>query len=63
MEATVTKPFLGAPDGEVYPRKWKAGDTVSGRLAAVALAQGWAVTGDVADVPTKKRRALRGRKS
>lgn len=38
----VTRSFNGAPDGQIYPRAFKEGDEVSGDLARVALAEGWA---------------------
>jgi hypothetical protein len=40
--ATVTAPFIGAPDGEVYGREFAVGDTVHGELATVAIREGWA---------------------
>lgn len=42
MEARVTKAFPGVPEGEVYPRQHEVGETVTGRMAEVALAEGWA---------------------
>ena len=42
MEAVVTVPFTGAPDGEIYPRGFNVGDKVSGDLARVAVEEGWA---------------------
>jgi hypothetical protein len=41
-KAIVTKPFLGAPDGEIHPRRFVKGDCVEGKLAEVALAEKWA---------------------
>lgn len=46
MKAIVVKPFSGAPDGEVYAADFKKNDIVEGRLAAVAIGQGWAVPED-----------------
>ena len=40
--AKVIKPFKGAPDGECHPKSFVAGDVVSGDLADVAIAEGWA---------------------
>ena len=40
--AKVVKQFPGVPDGEVYPRLFVPGDTVTGELATVALREGWA---------------------
>jgi hypothetical protein len=40
--AKVVKAFVGAPDGEVYPRDFAPGDMVHGDLAAVAMREGWA---------------------
>lgn len=40
--ATVTQAFDGAPDGEIYPKRFNVGDTVTGDLARVAVAEGWA---------------------
>lgn len=37
----VATPFDGVPDGQVHPRHFKKGDTVSGDLARVAAAEGW----------------------
>jgi hypothetical protein len=52
--ATVTAPFIGAPDGEVYGREFVAGDTVHGDLAAVAIREGWA---EVPGQPKAKKKA------
>lgn len=43
MEARVTKAFPGVPEGEIYGRQFEVGDVISGRMAEVALAEGWAV--------------------
>lgn len=40
--AVVVKPFDGVPDGEIYPVRFEKGDTVEGKLADVAIAEGWA---------------------
>lgn len=45
MEARVTKAFPGVPEGEVYPRQFEVDDIVTGRMAEVAVAEGWAVEG------------------
>jgi hypothetical protein len=42
MKAIVTHEFNGTADGDVYPRKWKAGDMVTGDLARVAVGMGHA---------------------
>ncbi len=44
MQGRVVRAFDGAPDGEIYPRHFNPGDTVSGNLAVVALREGWAIT-------------------
>ena len=41
-KVTVVQPFRGVADGEVYPKEFKAGDTVEGELAEVAVSNGWA---------------------
>ena len=46
MKAIVVKPFAGAPDGEVYATNFQRDDVIEGRLASVAIAQGWAVPED-----------------
>lgn len=43
MKAIVVKAFPGVPDGEVHVRDFKLRDVVEGKLAGVAIAQGWAV--------------------
>lgn len=42
MKAIVVIPFVGAPDGEIYPKEFADGDIVTGKLAEVAVAEGWA---------------------
>jgi len=42
MKATVIQEFRGAPDGDCYPRIIKVGEEVTGELAQVACAEGWA---------------------
>lgn len=42
MRAVVKKAFQGVQDGEIHPRAFSEGDVVSGDLAAVAVAEGWA---------------------
>jgi hypothetical protein len=37
MQAVVTKPFSGVKDGEVLPREFAKGDTISGDLAEAAV--------------------------
>ena len=41
MKVKVTKEFSGVENGAIYPRVYKAGEIVEGRLADVALAEGW----------------------
>lgn len=41
MKVKVTKEFSGVENGEIYPRAYKVGEIVDGRLADVALAEGW----------------------
>lgn len=43
MKAIVKEEFKGVPDGETQPVIFKKGDTVVGDLAAVAVAEEWAV--------------------
>lgn len=43
MKAIVIKAFPGVPDGEVHVHDFKLRDVVEGKLASVAIAQGWAV--------------------
>lgn len=50
MKAIVVKAFPGVPDGEVHVRDFKLRDVVEGKLAGVAIAQGWAVPEDT-DLP------------
>jgi len=45
MKAKVTKAFRGAKDGEHHPTQFKPGDTVEGKLAEVAVSEGWARAG------------------
>jgi hypothetical protein len=42
MLVTVTTEFPGRPDNEALARRIKVGEVISGELAAVALAEGWA---------------------
>lgn len=53
MEARVTKSFWGVPEGDIYPRRYDVGETVTGRMADVALDQRWAAP--VIDVKGKRR--------
>jgi hypothetical protein len=71
MEAKVTTPFKGVRSGEVYPVEFVVGETVTGRLAEVALAEGWAeevgakepVATQPTEQPETKKVPRRGRKS
>lgn len=40
--ATVIQEFKGVPDGEHHVRRFRVGDEVTGDLARVAIAEGWA---------------------
>lgn len=42
MQATVVKTFPGVADGDVHHTNFAVGDTVTGSLAEVAVANGWA---------------------
>lgn len=53
MKATVTKPFPGVKAGEVYPTQFAVGDTVDGRLARIAVDNGWAVGDEPATADDK----------
>lgn len=55
MEVRVAKAFKVVPEGEVYPRQFEVGDTVTGRIAEVAR-----TLGCVADEPAKKKGFNRG---
>ena len=62
MKARVTKPFVGAPDGALYPRPFEVSELVEGDLARVAMAEGWAEPLEVASaeqVPLRRRSAPR----
>ncbi|SPL63591.1 hypothetical protein [Ochrobactrum soli] len=50
MKAIVVKAFPGVPDGEVHVHDFKLRDVVEGKLAGVAIAQGWAVP-EGTDIP------------
>lgn len=43
MRAVVVKPFPGVPDGEIHAKDFKVNDFVEGKLASVAITQGWAL--------------------
>lgn len=51
MKAKVSKPFQGVEDKKIRPRKIEAGEIIEGDLAAVAVAQGWAVPIGAEDAP------------
>lgn len=40
--AKVIKRFKGVPDGAIQPKVFEEGDQVTGQLADVAIAEGWA---------------------
>ena len=44
MQAKVTKPFKGAPDGTAQSVQFNPGDVIEGDLARVAVENGWART-------------------
>lgn len=41
MKVKITKEFQGVENGALYPRLYTVGEIVEGRLADVALAEGW----------------------
>jgi len=41
MKVKITKEFQGVENGALHPRLYVAGEIVEGRLAEVALAEGW----------------------
>jgi hypothetical protein len=51
MKAVVTRPFDGAVDGTIYPRRFAVGDVVEGDLARVAVAEKWAAEDEGAAPP------------
>ena len=51
MQAVVTTPFDGAPDGSIYPKHFTVGAVVEGDLARVAIEQGWAIAEAVEPAP------------
>lgn len=62
MKARVTKPFVGAPDGALYPRPFEVSELVEGDLARVAVAEGWAEALDVElaePVPPRRKSTTR----
>ena len=42
VKAVAIKPFSGCKDGELHPTRFQDGDEVTGDLARVAIAEGWA---------------------
>ena len=52
-EYKVKDPFLGVPDGEIYPIEFKIGDLVTGDLAKVAVNEGWAAPVSLPAKPPK----------
>lgn len=60
MEARVTKAFPGVQDGEVYPRQFEVDEIVTGRMAEVAVAEGWAVEDGAKTKEAPKRRPSSG---
>jgi hypothetical protein len=49
MQAKTVKQFRMVPPGEIHGRQFEAGEIVSGRVAEVALAEGWAAPLDAAN--------------
>jgi hypothetical protein len=62
MKAKVTKEFRGCPDGEVHPCDFAKGDVISGDLAAVAVAEGWATKDGGKAAPTPRAKPSRPRR-
>lgn len=60
MKARVTKPFVGAPDGALYPRLFEVSELVEGDLARVAITERWAEAVDAApsEPETPRRRSI-----
>jgi len=56
--AKVVKQFDGVADGDIYPTTFAIGDDVTGNLAAIAIANGWATEG----APAPKAEAKPGAK-
>ncbi|QOY96339.1 hypothetical protein IM543_11255 [Massilia sp. UMI-21] len=52
----LTKPFLGVPDGEIYPVQYEAGDECPPELETAAIALGAADAPEGAE-PAKPTRA------
>jgi hypothetical protein len=42
--AIVIAPFRGVPDGLTQPKDFEIGETVEGKLADIAITEGWAVS-------------------
>lgn len=55
MKVRITKEFHGVENGTLHPRLYVVGEIVEGRLADVALAEGW---GD--ELKTRERPTLTG---
>lgn len=53
--AIVKKAFKGVPDNYSHGVQYNVGDMVSGRLAEVAMREGWAEPLDVKPDPPKKK--------
>jgi hypothetical protein len=49
MQAKTVKQFRMVPPGEIHGRQFEAGEIVTGRVAEVALAEGWAIPHDAAN--------------
>ena len=55
MRAKVTTAFSGAPDNEIYPKRFEVGSEVAGELARVAVKEKWAEpVKDKAPAPEQK---------
>lgn len=51
MKVKITKEFNGVENGALHPRLYAVGEIVEGRLADVALAEGWGDEIEVDDKP------------
>lgn len=61
MEVRVAKAFKAVPEGEVYPRQFDVGDTVTGRMAEVARTLGCVATEEEKPKPARQGKQTDGR--
>ncbi|MCA3254936.1 MAG: hypothetical protein INF91_04875 [Alphaproteobacteria bacterium] len=61
--AIVTHSFKGVPDGEVHVKDFAPGDTVTGDLARVALAENWATDAERSAAGQKGRKGASSSKA